>query len=118
MVSVHHCHTRAELYRGSRDGQAGQRVHGVHLRAPYRLRSADDLELPFSNFVRGYTGLLDYIWYDEDQLEVQVSPCPYPASTFGQSRVPLHFSYFNGATWRCVFFAHRASVGVSLTVTC
>ena len=59
---------------GSTDGQAGERVFGVHLRAPYRLRSADDLKYPFSNYVRGYTGLLDYIWYEPEQLEVQVSP--------------------------------------------
>ena len=58
----------------STDEQAGHRVYGVHLRAPYHLRSADDLQYPFSNYVRGYTGLLDYIWYEPDQLEVQVSP--------------------------------------------
>ena len=51
-------------------------MYGIHLRAPYRLRSADDLEYPFSNYVRGYTGLLDYILYEPDQLEVRVSPTP------------------------------------------
>lgn len=56
------------------DGQAGNRVYGIHLRAPYRLRSADDLGYPFSNYVRGYTGLLDYILYEPDRLEVQVRP--------------------------------------------
>ena len=55
-------------------GQPGSRVHGIHLRAPYRLRSADDLQYPFSNYVRGYNGLLDYILYEPDQLEVRVSP--------------------------------------------
>ena len=58
---------------GSTDEQAGERVYGIHLRAPYQLRSADDLKYPFSNYVRGYTGLLDYIWYEPEQLEVQVS---------------------------------------------
>ena len=67
---------RGMLCRGrgsSADGQAENKVHGVHLRAPFRLRSADDLKYPFSNYVRGYTGLLDYVWYEPDQLEVQVS---------------------------------------------
>ena len=58
----------------STDGQAEKKAYGVHLRAPYRLRSADDLQYPFSNYVRGYTGLLDYVWYEPEQLEVQVSP--------------------------------------------
>ena len=49
-------------------------MHGVHLRAPMRLRSADDLQYAFSNYVRGYIGLLDYIWYDPERLEVQVGP--------------------------------------------
>jgi len=57
----------------SSDDVAGKKVHGVQLRAPYQLRSADDLQYPFSNYVRGYTGLLDYVWYEPDRLEVQVS---------------------------------------------
>ena len=57
----------------SSDGLAGEKVYGVHLRAPYQLRSADDLQYPFSNYVRGYTGLLDYVWYEPDRLDVQVS---------------------------------------------
>lgn len=29
---------------------------------PCSLRSADDLRTPFTNYVKGYQGLLDYIW--------------------------------------------------------
>ena len=29
------------------------------------------LRYPFSNYVRGYTGLLDYVWFEPDRLEVQ-----------------------------------------------
>ena len=43
----------------------------MHLRVPYQLRSADGLRYPFSNYVRGYTGLLDYVWFEPDRLEVQ-----------------------------------------------
>ncbi len=53
--------------------KAGEnKMHGVHLRAPIRLRSADDLQYAFSNYVHGYVGLLDYIWYDPERLEAQV----------------------------------------------
>lgn len=55
------------------DSEIGEKVYGVHLRTPYQLRSADNLQYPFSNYVRGYTGMLDYVWYDPDRLEAQVS---------------------------------------------
>ena len=72
---MHQWHCTLCRGRGSStDGQAEKKAFGVHLRAPYRLRSADNLKYPFSNYVRGYTGLLDYIWYEPEQLEVQVSP--------------------------------------------
>ena len=62
-------------------------MHGVHLRAPIRLRSADDLQYAFSNYVRGYIGLLDYIWYDPERLEVQVCPSPPIPSECPQNAV-------------------------------
>lgn len=48
----------------SSNGLAGEKVCDVHLRAPYQLRSADDLRCPFRNYVGGYTGLLCYVWYE------------------------------------------------------
>ena len=59
-----------ESGRGSEDSN-GKQVHGVHLKVPYQLQSADGLRYPFSNYVRGYTGLLDYVWFEPDRLEVQ-----------------------------------------------
>jgi 2',5'-phosphodiesterase len=38
------------------------------LALPLRLRPADGLRSPFTNFVRGYTGLLDYVWADLAKL--------------------------------------------------
>ena len=35
---------------------------GVELEIPFQLASADRLRSPFTNYVRGYQGLLDYIW--------------------------------------------------------
>ena len=43
----------------------------MDLQVPYQLRSADGLRYPFRNYVRGYTGLLDYVWFEPDRLEVQ-----------------------------------------------
>lgn len=34
----------------------------MDLELPFRLRAADDLKTPFTNYVPGYKGLLDYIW--------------------------------------------------------
>ena len=38
-------------------------VAGVDLALPFALRPADDLRTPFTNHVKGYQGLLDYIWW-------------------------------------------------------
>jgi len=35
---------------------------------PLRLRPADGLATPFTNYVRGYKGLLDYVWSDPSKL--------------------------------------------------
>lgn len=37
-------------------------VTGIPLTTGLQLRSADDLQSPFTNYVRGFSGLLDYIW--------------------------------------------------------
>ncbi len=46
-------------------------VNGISLSIPYQLRSADDLHSPFTNYVRGYSGLLDYIWYEPQRMKVE-----------------------------------------------
>jgi mRNA deadenylase 3'-5' endonuclease subunit Ccr4 len=53
-------------------------ITGVDLRAPFRLSSADDLQYPFSNYVRGYSGLLDYVWYQPEHLQVGSTKVPDP----------------------------------------
>ena len=46
-------------------------VNGIPLSIPFQLRSADDLQTPFTNYVRGYCGLLDYMWYEPSRLKVE-----------------------------------------------
>ena len=46
-------------------------VSGIPLSIPFQLRSADELQSPFTNYVRGYCGLLDYIWYEPSRLKVE-----------------------------------------------
>ncbi len=35
---------------------------GVDLTIPFQLQTADGMRTPFTNYVKGYQGLLDYIW--------------------------------------------------------
>lgn len=35
----------------------------MELSIPFRLASADQLHTPFTNYVKGYQGLLDYVWW-------------------------------------------------------
>jgi mRNA deadenylase 3'-5' endonuclease subunit Ccr4 len=39
-------------------------VEGMDLTSPFSLQSADGMEPEFTNYVKGYQGLLDYVWYD------------------------------------------------------
>jgi hypothetical protein len=41
----------------------GDAFPGLELRIPFSLASADNLETAFTNYVRGYKGCLDYVWY-------------------------------------------------------
>ena len=38
-------------------------VTGVELHIPFTLASADGLTTDFTNYVRGYKGALDYVWW-------------------------------------------------------
>lgn len=53
----------------SSDSDSAQ-VTGTPLSIPFQLRSADELQSAFTNYVRGYSGLLDYIWYEPQRLTV------------------------------------------------
>lgn len=61
----------AEVAATSSSNQDSSVVNGIPLSIPYQLRSADDLQSPFTNYVRGYSGLLDYIWYEPQRMKVE-----------------------------------------------
>ncbi len=61
----------AEVAATSISNQDSSVVNGIPLSIPYQLRSADDLQSPFTNYVRGYSGLLDYIWYEPQRMKVE-----------------------------------------------
>ena len=48
--------------QGAEESEPKAVVTGIPLSTGLQLRSADDLLTPFTNYVRGYSGLLDYIW--------------------------------------------------------
>ena len=58
----------AEACSGDSNGEATP--SGADLSSPFQLRSADCLATPFTNYVRGYAGLLDYIWYQPARMRV------------------------------------------------
>jgi 2',5'-phosphodiesterase len=59
-------------------------VTGVDLRSPVVLAPADRLRSGVTNYVRGYQGLLDYVWYDPLTLAVdRVVPVPTPLTLGG-----------------------------------
>ncbi|MEW5308605.1 MAG: hypothetical protein WDW38_000550 [Sanguina aurantia] len=53
-------------------------VTGLDLTNPFKLRSADDLKTPYTNYTSGYKALLDYVWYEPARLEV-LSTVPMPS---------------------------------------
>lgn len=72
-------------------------VTGVDLEIPFRLRSADDLQTPFSNYA-GLALLLDFVWYQEQRMAVRrYLPMPteeelggfIPNSRFGSDHLPV-----------------------------
>ena len=44
-------------------------VTGISLTTGLQLRSADDLQSPFTNYVRGFSSLLDFIWCELVSLQ-------------------------------------------------
>lgn len=58
-------------------GERGGREWGVDLEHEWELASADELATSFTNYVRGYIGCLDYIFYQPSRMAVsQVIPLP------------------------------------------
>ena len=62
-------------------------VTGIPLSVPFQLRSADGLQTPFTNYVRGYSGLLDYIWFEPSRLKVERA-IPLPSLEEVQGYLP------------------------------
>lgn len=62
-------------------------ITGIPLSVPFQLRSADGLQTPFTNYVRGYSGLLDYIWYEPSRLKVERA-IPLPSLEEVQGYLP------------------------------
>ena len=74
----------------------------VHLTSPFgSLRSADDLLLPYTNYVRDYQGLLDYIFLEPGRMDVKrLLPIPpreelegyIPSERFPSDHIAVHSS--------------------------
>lgn len=62
--AVEHAHAPGSPTAHPAAGATGEQavVAGVDLTIPFRLAPADCLRTPFTNHVKGYQGLLDYIW--------------------------------------------------------
>ena len=55
-------HTEVEGRRPGSPRSPAEVVPGVALASPFELASADGLRTEFTNYVKGYQGLLDYVW--------------------------------------------------------
>jgi 2',5'-phosphodiesterase len=70
-------HTEIEHLKPSSPRSPAEKVPGIDLELPFALAAADNLRSNVTNYVRGYEGLLDYIWYQPGRLEVErVIPVP------------------------------------------
>ncbi|DBA96565.1 TPA: hypothetical protein ACH3X1_015434 [Trebouxia sp. C0004] len=97
----------AEVEAAAGSGSSSQdssAVNGISLSIPYQLRSADDLQSSFTNYVRGYSGLLDYIWYEPQRMRVERA-IPLPSLEEVKAFVPSerfpsdHLSVVYDLTW-------------------
>lgn len=62
-------------------------IVGLELTIPFQLGSADGLRTEFTNYVRGYSGALDYVWYEPTRLRV-LREVPLPAKLEVESFLP------------------------------
>ena len=78
------------------------------LALPLRLRPADGLATPFTNYVRGYQGLLDYVWSDPSKLRpaawVPLPPAPSLAASYlpSQAWPSDHLAVVVDLEWRAL----------------
>lgn len=70
-------HTEIDHLKPSSPRSRAEKVPGIDLELPFALAAADKLRSNVTNYVRGYEGLLDYIWYQPGRLEVErIIPVP------------------------------------------
>ena len=62
-------------------------IVGLDVTIPFQLRSADGLRTEFTNYVRGYSGALDYVWYEPARLRV-LREVPLPSKLEVESFLP------------------------------
>ncbi len=98
--------SEVEAAAASSSNQDSSAVNGIRLSIPYQLRSADDLQSPFTNYVQGYSGLLDYIWYEPQRMKVERAiPLPsleevkafIPSERFPSDHLSVHILILHGA---------------------
>ena len=54
-----------------------ENVIGIDLESPFTFESSDEMIPEFTNYVNGYQGLLDYIWFQKEHLRViRTAHCP------------------------------------------
>ncbi len=73
-------HTDIDHLRPSSPRSPAEKVPGIDLELPFAFAAADNLRSNVTNYVRGYEGLLDYVWYQPGRLEVE-RIIPVPPST-------------------------------------
>jgi 2',5'-phosphodiesterase len=70
-------HTEIQHLKPSSPRSPAEKVPGLDLELPFALAAADNLRSNVTNYVRGYEGLLDYVWYQPGRLEVErIIPVP------------------------------------------
>ena len=62
--------TSVEARLNSQEAPAAAETVGLDLSIPVQLSSADRLRTAFTNYVRGYSGALDYVWLERDRMAV------------------------------------------------
>lgn len=76
-------HTDVDHLCPSSPRSPAEKVPGIDLELPFALAAADNLRSNVTNYVRGYEGLLDYVWYQPGRLEVErIIPVP-PSDQLG-----------------------------------
>jgi len=86
--------------------EEGQALKGMSLSHPLALASSDGLGSSFTNYVRGYIGCLDYIFYEASALRVEQFVQPPTEEEVDTTALPSfkfpsdHISICCDLTWR------------------